>query len=611
MPDYTYKALGPLTPGSQRADLGLQIDEYGRAEPVVLVWLPDYASKDADLRVRVIRENERATVLEHPNIVKVHGLESVGDKTARVVEFSDGEPLRKILLAAGGKLTPELATRIVVDACTGVHYAHEAGNDDGTPMLHGDIRPETVMVGFNGVTKVSGYGALVLAPKEFEGQRRLHVAPEQVIGGRDAMNRQTDVYLLGLLLHECLTGKVPFADAPDFEQSVLTDPLQFLSPAEVPPELARIIDRALTKKAAQRFETPLALKAALEQSWPVATQEQLAAELSRLIPETDELRRSRKSAIDSGIAALARQQWKTRVPTGSTPAKGTGSASPLPPPPPPPAPVDAAAPTMPPRRVAPPPPVSYETGDNSAVSQVSQVRPPPSRVGPIVAVGAVIALGVIGYLIYSNAPPPKPAPVKTAVVVDAGAPIVAAPVDAGAVMLAAADAAAASDAGMLAAAPVDAGSATATATSDDGETDTEGDGAPGLDIETGEDVTILLDDKEIGVGAANVKTTPGKHVLKLVDKDGRTMRKAIWIPEKGTRKMKLGGGKAYVTIDAPEGSLVKIDGKSIGYAPIRGQVPVMSGPHEIEVMVGKAKWEESFNVRDGQKIHFNVGKEHR
>lgn len=603
MPDYTYQALGPLTPGSERAYLGLQIDEYGRAEPVVLVWLPDYAAKDADLRVRVIRENERATVLEHPNIVRVHGLEHVGDKTARVVEFSDGEPLRKILLSAGGKLSPEFATRIVVDACTGVHYAHEAGNDDGTPMLHGDIRPETVMVGFNGATKVSGYGALVLAPKEFEGQRRLHVAPEQVIGGRDAMNRQTDVYLLGLLLHECLTGKVPFADAADFEQAVLTDPLQFLSPAEVPPELAKIIDRALTKKAAQRFETPQALRAALEQSWPVATQEQLAAELSRLIPETDELRKGRKTQIDSGIAALARQQWKTRVPTGATPAKGVGpaTAAPPPPPPPPPAPVDALV-TTPPRRV--PPPVSYQTGE---ISAVSQVRPPPSKVGRIVAAVTIAVLLLIGYLIWANAPDK---PVKTAAAIDAGAPLVVAPavIDAG-LAEATADAGVAANAGMLADAFVDAGSKVAATTDDDEPADANG--PPGLDIETSEGVTILLDDKEIGVGTANVKTTPGKHVLKLVDKDGRTMRKAIWVPEKGTRKMKLGGGRAFVTIDAPAGSLVKIDGKSIGYAPIRGQVPVMSGPHEIEVMVGKAKWEESFNVKDGQKIHFNVGKEHR
>src|SRR3954465_6124531 len=157
MADFTYQALGPLTPGSERAYLGLQIDEFGRAEPVVLVWLPEYAVKDPDLRIRVIRENERASVLEHPNIVKVHGLESLGDRMARVVEFSDGEPLRKVLLAFGGKLPPEIALRVVADACPGVHFAHEAGNDDGTPMLHGDIRPETVMVGFNGVAKVSGY----------------------------------------------------------------------------------------------------------------------------------------------------------------------------------------------------------------------------------------------------------------------------------------------------------------------------------------------------------------------------------------------------------------------------------------------------------------------
>ena len=233
-----------------------------------------------------------------------------------------------------------------------------------------------------------------------------------------------------------------------------------------------------------------------------------------------------------------------------------------------------------------------------------------SYVGPAVAGGALIATGILIAVIYANAPEKK-VPVVAAVI-DAGAPIAAPTLvpDAGEQIVAALGGTTL-DAGMLAAVAVDAGSTVAAVAATGGDEETVGEGPPGLDIETSEGVTILLDEVEIGVGSAVVRTTPGKHILKLVDRDGRTMRKAIWVPEKGTRKLKLSTGKAYVTIDAPEGSLVKIDGKSIGYAPIRGQVPVMSGPHEIEVMVGKAKWEESFKVKDGQKIHFNVGREHR
>lgn len=598
MPDFTYQALGPLTPGTERAYLGLQIDEFGRAEPVVLVWLPEYAVKDADLRLRVIRENERASVLEHPNIVKVHGLETVSGRTARVVEFSDGEPLRKVLLAFGGKLPPEFATRVVVDACLGVHFAHEAGNEDGTPMLHGDIRPETVMVGFTGVSKVSGYGALVLAPKEYEGQRRLHVAPEQVLGGREAMNRQTDVYLLGLLLHECLTGKVPFADAPDFEHAVLSDPLHFLSPAEVPPELASIIDRALSKKAAQRFETPQALRQALEQDWPVATHEQFAAAVTEKIPQNDELRLARKREIDAGIAALARQQWKTRIPTGATPAKGVNIAAPQPPPPPPPKPAPVvAAPPPKPKPQPKPAPRSYDD-EVSQVSQVSMVgRRPANYTMPLAIGGLVLLAGILIYVITRSAPEKVPARDLLAMEAkDAGTMTATQPVvDAGAPLI---------DAGLPVETPVvDAGAPQQVV-----EKPSE---PAGLDIEVTPELTIEVDGKVAGTGSVVMNTAPGKHVIRFVDKDGMSSSRTVWVGKEGRVKVRANVGRAYVTIEAPEGALVTIDTRAVGYAPIRGQVPVLEGAHTITVNIGKSKWQESFSLREGQKIHFNVGREHQ
>src|SRR5690606_40989819 len=61
---------------------------------------------------------------------------------------------------------------VVADAAMGIHYAHLAGNDDGTPLVHGDIRPETLMVSFGGVCQVTGYGALGVAPKESRSEER-------------------------------------------------------------------------------------------------------------------------------------------------------------------------------------------------------------------------------------------------------------------------------------------------------------------------------------------------------------------------------------------------------------------------------------------------------
>ncbi|MHB8874299.1 MAG: protein kinase domain-containing protein [Myxococcaceae bacterium] len=205
-----YQALGPLLAGEgSRAFLGLEISNESKARPVVLVWVPDEANKNPVLLGRIQRETEHAATLDHPNIVRVIGFVTLDEGHARVVEFADGESVRRILEVTHF-LPPRFAAKIAADAAMGVHYAHVAGNDDGAPLLHGDLRPETLIVTFAGGCKASGYGALKVAPDDRGGKRvlgrRLHSAPEQVIGGREAMVPQTDVYLLGLTLYECLTG---------------------------------------------------------------------------------------------------------------------------------------------------------------------------------------------------------------------------------------------------------------------------------------------------------------------------------------------------------------------------------------------------------------------
>ncbi|HZI04512.1 MAG TPA: protein kinase, partial [Archangium sp.] len=224
-----YQSLGSLMPGEgARPFLALALQEGAAPRPVVLVWAPAEVAQDAMQRARLERETERAVVFEHPNILRVHGLVTLEGRLARVTEYADGEPLRLVLEAAQ-RLPPAFAALVAADVAMGLHYAHVAGNDDGTPLIHGDLRPETVMVSFNGVCKVSGYGALGVAPRELNGRRvrnqRLYIAPEQLMGGREASSVLTDVFLLGLLLYECLSGRKPFQDSIERDKAVLNRPL--------------------------------------------------------------------------------------------------------------------------------------------------------------------------------------------------------------------------------------------------------------------------------------------------------------------------------------------------------------------------------------------------
>ncbi|AKF82301.1 serine/threonine protein kinase [Myxococcus fulvus 124B02] len=310
-----YLSLGPLLAGAgSRAFLGLALEDGLPPRPVVLIWAPQEVVQSPELTAKLTRETSRALVFEHPNILRVHSLAAQDGGLARVTEFADGEPLRRVL-EASPRLPPPLAALVAADAATGLHYAHMAGNDDGTPLVHGDVRPETLMVSFSGLTKVTGYGALSVAPRERDGKRvknrRAYSAPEQLLGGREAVNVQSDVFLLGLVLHECLSGKMPFKDNADPDKATLTRTLPTMS-QDVPLKLDAVVRKATAKRAYDRYASAHAFREAIVEAVGTLPAHTLLADyLAKLFPPENEARAARRRVIDAGIADVLQ---KTGVP---------------------------------------------------------------------------------------------------------------------------------------------------------------------------------------------------------------------------------------------------------------------------------------------------------
>lgn len=617
MTSYRYQALGPLQAGEgSRAFLGLAISADDKARPVVIIWVPEDAEKDPGLLAKIKRETEHAANLDHPHIVTVFGFAKLEEGHARVVEFADGESLRKILETCK-KMPPRVATRVILDACTAIHYAHVAGNDDGEPLVHGDLRPETMLISFQGVTKITGYGALAFAPREIGGQRvkgrRVHSAPEQIIGGREAISIPTDVYLLGITLYECLTGTVPWADQAEyFDHAVLTLPLPPATPGDLPEKFEPIIQKACAKKALDRFPTPLAMREALEAAAgdEVATDEELAKFLETLFPQSHELRAARRHTIDAGIADFVRRQWAEQERRETTPMMRAievpahlippGVPAPIPSKPETPA-VAASKPPAPPPPAPKPPPERTWTAPEE---DDEQPRDEGSSTPWLIALAVFVAI-IAGWWGWKKANEPipgvdildTPKPKVIAEVVDAGPPLAKEEVDAG-VELASVDAGAAEtaeDAGVtgLASPLLDAGSAVAP---------TE----VALKIESSPNVDLLLDGKPFGRTPWSGKLAPGRKVFTL-------QNKTLLI--KSTRVITLVGEpvsqsytfeKGFVAVKAPEGAAVFIDDTRIGSAPIKGEIPVYEGSHRIQVTVGKSKWAEPFTLYGGQRVSFNV-----
>lgn len=640
-----YQVLGPLHAGEgSRAQLGLAVFEDGRADPCVVVFVPDEAEKDASLLEKIRKETEHAAQLDHPNIVTVFGFAELDKKHARVVEFADGESLRRVLNLSK-TLSPRLAARIIIDACTAVHYAHLAGNDDGSALVHGDVRPETLLISFAGITKVTGYGALAFAPREIGGQRvkgrRVHSSPEQIISGRDAITIPSDVYLLGLSFYELLTGVVPWADQGDaFDQAVLAYPLPPATPGVIPEALWPVLEKACQKKASQRYPTPFAMREAIEAAMgsEIASVEELAAHLDALFPGSGEIRAERKRTIDAGIAGFAREQWAKRdtkqIPVVQVPVSGpqtpisgpqtpqvpvsgphapmTGLAPQQPPPPPPPSGAHAAikpkpaahAPHHAPHHVPKPP-------SDEPIDAEDDEPKKESNVGWLLFL-LVIVIGASGYFAWSkaNAPfEPVPQPDDNAVPI---APKVDVPTPPPPPVVAAEDAGASdTDAGATTP-PVDGGEPppidAGTPVIDAGAAPTPA--APtelGVTIESRPILELSIDGTAVGKTPWSGKLSAGAHKLKLENKDllisaGRTLTVSGDQPISQSYTF----NKGSVAITAPAGAIVFIDGKKQGVAPLPGELSIYEGFHRILVKVGQAQWTETFTLFEGQRVNFNV-----
>ncbi|WP_375758759.1 protein kinase [Corallococcus exercitus] len=647
-----YQSLGPLLAGEgSRAFLGLALEEGATPRPVVLIWAPPEIAQNPELVARLERETNRAIVFEHPNILRVHGLEKLDGGLARVTEFADGEPLRRVL-EANPRMSPAFASLVVADAAMGLHYAHVAGNDDGSPLVHGDIRPETLMVSFSGFTKVTGYGALSVAPRERGGKRvknrRAYTSPEQLLGGREAVNVQSDVFLLGLTLHECLTGKMPFKESADPDKAVLNRALPPM-PADVPLKLDAVVRRATTKRALERYPSALAFREALvEAVGKLPEHEEFAAHLAKLFPPESEARAARRATIEKGIAeALSKagmpapqiaeliaqgvglaEPVKSKVPEFSSAESSTSA----------PAQLVATAPqtSVPTQAVAPqasasvpaaqvPTSVPVATSTAAQGSQSAPVAPPaqsnaPSTSSPATGQTATPSPAPksstetrpTGPIFGGAASPTVPAavaqkPSRSWVPFVVGGLVLT--LGAGAVIvqrqLQGTMTVETFDAGMpiVVAEPFDAG------IEDAGVEDAGVDAGPTmgtLDLTVEPRVEVTLNNALLGRTPLSASLPPGKHLLTFTNGAlGISVSRTVTVAPTGRSGYQFFLNKAFINVRGPAGANVTIDGKPAGTVPVE-ELDVYEGYHRLNVTVGPSHWQKTFTIEPGQRVNFDV-----
>ena len=220
--------------------------------PVALKFLGSLVDSSDEYKKRFMREARTAAKINHPNIVAIYDISASEGKAFIAMEFVEGPNLFRYL-ESKGKLTPREAVNYMTQTCSALSAIHQAG------IVHRDIKPENIVLAKGGLVKLMDFG---LAKSEDNRMTKAntimgtppYMSPEQV-RGKDVDGR-SDIYAMGLVLHEMLTGNIVFGDGDILKRQVMEMPPKPSEGTEgISPKLDEIVMKCIEKDPAARYQT--------------------------------------------------------------------------------------------------------------------------------------------------------------------------------------------------------------------------------------------------------------------------------------------------------------------------------------------------------------------
>jgi serine/threonine-protein kinase len=303
--------------GMARVLLTMSRGPAGVTKLLVVKELKDELKSDPEFVTMFLDEARIAARLNHPNVIQTYEVGSDGEHPFIVMEYLEGQALSAVLGRVGRKSFPlGLHLHALAQTAAGLHYAHELKGFDGAPLglVHRDVSPHNVFVTYDGRVLLVDFGIAKAADSAgltragvFKGKLG-YAAPEQ-LEGKGNIDRRADIFALGVMLWEALAMRRLTFGEPEhviMARRASGEDLKIASVApDAPPELCRIVDRAMAHDPADRFATAAELRAELE-AFLESSKRVGGEEIGKLVRETFAADRQRVlSLVEAQMKVMA------------------------------------------------------------------------------------------------------------------------------------------------------------------------------------------------------------------------------------------------------------------------------------------------------------------